>query len=66
MCSPVFALMFQNATGESDGVDVVIADVNSANHFEDFLAMISPDRKILLNRKFLVVFRFKLKGRLPR
>lgn len=35
---------------EKNALDVPIDGVNSANYFEDFLAMISPGRQTLINR----------------
>ena len=55
MCSPVFAAMFQVDMKERAATDVPIGDVRSANHFEDFLAMISPGRQMLLNRKNILL-----------
>lgn len=49
ICSPVFAAMFQVDMKERDAIDIEICDVISANYFEDFLAMISPDRHLLIN-----------------
>ena len=53
ICSLVFAAMFQVDMKERDAIDIEICDVTSANYFEDFLAMISPDRHLLINRRFL-------------
>ena len=50
MCSPVFAAMFHVDMKERAATDVPIGDVRSANHFKNFLAMISPGRQMLFNR----------------
>ena len=46
--------MFQVDMKERDAIDIEICDVISANYFEDFLAMISPDRHLLINRTLLL------------
>ena len=51
--SPVFEAMFQCDMKERSSDEVELKEIESADHFADFLAMISPQR-ILPNRKFVV------------
>ena len=65
MCSQIFAETFkeikkdetpaeeEGASDDDKGatINVKIDKVDSADYFEDFLAMISPDRQILINRR---------------
>lgn len=67
MCSHIFEETFKEkeikkdeTAAEEEGasdddkgatINVKIDKVDSADYFEDFLAMISPDRQILINRR---------------
>ena len=55
MCSPVFAAMFESDMKERREDEIEIKDVESFEHFADFLRALSPNERCLPNRKILAI-----------
>ena len=56
MCSPVFAAMFESDMKEKCEAEVEIKDVESSEHFAEFLRALSPTEQFLPNRKIYSSF----------
>ena len=50
VCSPVFAAMFENDMKERSEEEIEIKDVESSDHFAEFLRFLSPNEHCLPNR----------------
>ena len=50
MCSPVFAAMFESDMKEKSEAEIEIKDVESSDHFAEFLRCLSPNERCLPNR----------------
>ena len=56
MCSPVFAAMFESDMKEKCEDEIEIKDVESSEHFAEFLRALSPSEQFLPNRKIYSSF----------
>ena len=56
ICSPVFAAMFESDMKEKCEDEIEIKDVESSEHFAEFLRALSPTEQFLPNRKIYSSF----------